>query len=131
MNLNKTIEVKFPKENFLKIKETLGRIGEKKNGKTLKRIAYIFHKKGKYYILHYKELKQLDGEKVIITEEDFETLYLIISVLLNWGLVELVDKKNKKKMTPASVPLNGAIKIIPFKEKYKWKFIQTYDIGVF
>ena len=51
------LEVTFDNEqNFLKIKETLTRIGiSSKKDNTLYQSCHILHKKGKYYIVHFKE----------------------------------------------------------------------------
>jgi hypothetical protein len=57
------VEVDLPNpENFLKVKETLtpyrGIIRQKHK---LRQSCHILHKRGKYYIVHFKELFMLDG----------------------------------------------------------------------
>ncbi len=123
------IEIKFPAENFLKIKETLTRIGEKLQGKNLKQLAYILHKQGRYYILHYKQLQILDGEDVKVTDEEIIKTDLIISVLKNWGLIDIANPEDEGFLTSPNEGLNKEIKIVPFKEKYKWNFTSPYKIG--
>ena len=66
------LEVTLQKEDdFLKIKETLTRIGvSSKKEKKLYQSCHILHKKGKYYIVHFKELFLLDGLESDISETD-------------------------------------------------------------
>ena len=56
------VEIKlFEAEDFLKIKETLTRIGvSSRKDKKLYQSCHILHKRGKYYIVHFKELFALD-----------------------------------------------------------------------
>lgn len=120
------VEVKLNKpEDFLKIKETLTRIGIPSiKDRKLYQSCHILHKKGKYYIVHFKELFHLDGKKSEMTEEDFQRRNLICSLLQEWELLELVDKsKIEDKLHIMK------IKIIPFKQKGEWEFVTKYNIG--
>ena len=50
------ITLKQP-DDFLKIRETLSRIGvASRKDKILYQSCHILHKQGKYYIVHFKEL---------------------------------------------------------------------------
>ena len=74
------IEVSLPsQDSFLKIKETLTRIGiSSRKEKKLYQSCHILHKQGRYSILHFKELFILDGKK--------DTFALLYKHLLVWVL---------------------------------------------
>lgn len=108
-------------EDFLKIVETLTRIGVLSRDNVLTQTCHILHKRGKYSILHFKELFKLDGiSKSDISDEDLERRNGIVNLLLQWGLcvcpVEITGSLKKTK-------------IIPFKEKSKYVLKQNYTIG--
>jgi hypothetical protein len=126
-NLNLLVEVRLRNpEDFLKVKETLSRIGlASKKENILYQSCHILHKQGKYYIVHFKELFLLDGKQADFTESDIGRRNKIVALLDEWDLVELVDEL---KISAPVAPLNQ-IKIIPFKEKNNWKLITKYTIG--
>lgn len=126
-NVLDMVEIKL-KENddFLKVKETLTRIGiASPKEKKLFQSCHILHKKGKYYIVHFKELFSLDGKQSTFSEDDKGRRNTIIDLLKNWDLVEVVDYE--KIQTPR-IPLNY-IKILSFSEKDNWELIPKYRIG--
>lgn len=113
-------------DDFLKIKETLTRIGvSSKNDNKLYQSCHILHKRGKYYIVHFKELFILDGLESDIDETDIGRRNTIANLLADWGLCELVDPEKSK----APVLSLKQIKIIPHKEKQNWQLIPKYHIG--
>ena len=113
-------------EDFLKVKETLTRIGvSSKNENKLFQSCHILHKKGKYYIVHFKELFALDGLPTDISENDVARRNLIAKLLDEWGLVDIVDQKK----TESPLATLNQIKIVPFKEKQSWQLIPKYNIG--
>ena len=118
------VEVILQKEDdFLKVRETLTRIGvASRKTNTLFQSCHILHKQGKYYIVHFKEL---DGKPFTFSEEDKGRRNAIANLLDEWGLVKLVDKN---KSSEPLVPITK-IKIIPFKEKDDWELIAKYNIG--
>ena len=126
-NLNQLVEVTLKNpEDFLKVKETLSRIGlASKKENTLYQSCHILHKQGKYYIVHFKELFLLDGKTADLSEGDLARRNRIINLLDEWELIEQVDLD--KTETPEA-PLNQ-IKIIPFKEKSNWNLVTKYTIG--
>lgn len=121
------VEVLLEKEDdFLKVRETLTRIGvASRKTNTLFQSCHILHKQGKYYIVHFKELFALDGKPFTFSEEDQGRRNAIANLLDEWGLVKLVDKN---KSNEPLVPITK-IKIIPFKEKNDWELIAKYNIG--
>lgn len=127
LEIKELIEVTLPDpENFLKVKETLSRIGvASKKDKTLYQSCHILHKQGKYYIVHFKQLFLLDGKQSDFTEDDRARLNSIANLLDEWELVELVDVS--KSETPIA-PLSQ-IKIISHKEKSEWNLVAKYNIG--
>jgi hypothetical protein len=121
------VEVRLPTEDsFLKIKETLTRIGiSSRKEKKLYQSCHILHKKGRYSILHFKELFILDGKHNTFTEEDQARRNTIVNLLEEWELLEIVDKEKTKE------PVAGLnqIKIISYKDKGDWELAVKYNIG--
>jgi hypothetical protein len=120
------LEVTLQKpDDFLKVRETLTRIGvSSRTEKKLWQSCHILHKKGKYYIVHFKEMFALDDLPTSINSEDTGRRNTVACLLEEWGLVKIVDKA---KITD-KVPLNK-IKILPFKEKGEWELCPKYHIG--
>jgi hypothetical protein len=121
------IEVELPtQDSFLKVKETLTRIGiSSRKEKKLYQSCHILHKQGRYSILHFKELFILDGKHNTLTEEDISRRNTIVNLLEEWELVKIVDP-SKTKDPVASL---NQIKIISFKEKNDWELTVKYNIG--
>jgi len=121
------VEVTFPeKEDFLKIRETLSRIGvASRKDKELFQSCHILHKRGKYYITHFKELFLLDGKPSNLDESDIARRNTIVSLLEQWKLVSVV---HAHQVSEPKAPLSQ-IKIIPFREKSEWKLTTKYSIG--
>ena len=113
-------------EDFLKVRETLTRIGvASRKDKTLFQSCHILHKQGKYYIVHFKELFALDGKPTNFTDEDQSRRNTITNLLAEWGLVTIVKEGST---TEQVAPLNQ-IKIISHKEKDQWELVAKYNIG--
>jgi len=121
------VEITFPeKDDFLKIRETLSRIGvASRKDKELFQSCHILHKKGKYYIVHFKELFKLDGKQTNFDESDVGRRNTIIDLLRQWNLISVVEDT---QIVEPRAPLSQ-IKVIPFKEKTEWKLTQKYSIG--
>ena len=80
-------------DDFLKVRETLTRIGvASRKEKKLFQSCHILHKKGKYYIVHFKELFALDGKHANITSNDVERRNRITKLLSDWGLIDIVQE---------------------------------------
>ena len=110
-------------DDFLKIRETLSRIGvASRKEKILYQSCHILHKQGKYYITHFKELFALDGKDTNLSENDIARRNTIGKLLGDWGLVEV--KGTLEPIAPLS-----QIKIIAFKEKNEWILETKYNIG--
>lgn len=126
-NLSQLVEVRLRSpEDFLKVKETLSRIGlASKKDNTLYQSCHILHKQGRYYIVHFKELFMLDGKPADFSESDVARRNRIALLLDEWSLVEVVDKF---KVQEPVAPINQ-IKIIPYKEKSQWNLVAKYTIG--
>ena len=113
-------------EDFLKIKETLSRIGvASKKDRTLYQSCHILHKQGKYYITHFKELFLLDGKSSDFDDNDRGRRNTIVKLLEEWGLLDVVSVD---KIVEPQATLSQ-IKIISFKEKDDWTLIPKYTIG--
>ena len=127
VDLNELIEVKLVEpDDFLKVKETLSRIGvASRKEKTLYQSCHILHKQSRYFIVHFKELFLLDGKRSDFSEEDKARRNTIANLLHEWELVDLVDEEKSK--TPTA-PLSH-IKIITHKEKPEWNLVTKYTIG--
>lgn len=113
-------------QNFLKVRETLTRIGvSSRTEKKLFQSCHILHKRGKYYIVHFKELFALDGLSSSLPDSDKARRNTIANLLEEWGLVKIVDKtKTADPLCPIS-----HMKILPFSEKKDWEMIPKYTIG--
>ena len=113
-------------EDFLKIKETLTRIGvaSRKQNK-LYQSCHILHKQNKYYIVHFKELFLLDGKPSDFSEDDKGRRNTIINLLKEWGLIKIV----KPELIEQPKSPMGQIKIISYSEKSNWELEAKYNIG--
>ena len=113
-------------DDFLKIKETLTRIGvaSKKEHNTLFQSCHILHKQGRYFIFHFKELFMLDGKPSNFTEEDVARRNTITTLLSDWGLLTIVDELKSELKTSLR-----QIKIISHKDKNEWNLESKYSIG--
>ena len=112
-------------DDFLKIRETLTRIGvASRKDKTLYQSCHILHKQGKYYIVHFKELFALDGKKSTLVANDIQRRNTIALLLQDWNLVNIVVPSNVEDKAPLS-----QIKILPYKEKNEWNLTAKYNIG--
>jgi hypothetical protein len=113
--------------DFLKIRETLTRIGiASKKDNTLYQSVHILHKKGRYFIFHFKELFALDGKKTNFSDEDKARRNTIVGLLDEWKLLTIVNPEQIKD--PITSLSN--IKIISFKEKVNWTLESKYQIGI-
>lgn len=141
------VEIRFPEveidgrrapaDNFLKVKETLTRIGapayqkNEKTGETQKTLwqsCHILYKRQKYYLVHFKEMFLLDGKvsQTQLTPEDLARRNAIALLLQEWGLIQVVDQARVQSPLPAAIE---TIKIIPYRDKANWQLRTKYDIG--
>jgi|SRR6478609_895347 hypothetical protein len=120
------IEVNLPDDqSFLKIKETLTRIGvASRKDKHLYQSCHILHKRQRYAIMHFKELFALDGKPTNFSEEDKARRNKIAALLEDWKLLSVIDKGKLEPSAPMS-----HIKVINFKEKGEWTLLPKYAVG--
>jgi hypothetical protein len=113
-------------EDFLKIKETLTRIGvASRKDRKLFQSCHILHKQGRYYIVHFKELFALDGKPSNFSEDDVARRNTIVNLLAEWELIKLVNpQKSSEPVAPFS-----QVKVITHKEKGDWELEAKYNIG--
>ena len=112
-------------DDFLKVRETLTRIGvESRKDKTLYQSCHILHKQGRYFIVHFKELFALDGKNADLTDNDLQRRNTIAKLLVDWGLVTVLNSDYFEDYAPLS-----QIKVISHKEKHEWKLETKYNIG--
>ena len=123
---NDMLEVRLNEpDDFLKIRETLTRIGvASRKDQKLYQSCHILHKQGRYFIVHFKELFLLDGKPSNLLENDIQRRNTIATLLADWGLITLVDPSSAKDIAPLR-----QIKVIPFKEKTQWELCPKYNIG--
>ena len=127
VDISNLVEVTLKQDDdFLKIRETLTRIGvASRKDKTIYQSCHILHKQGKYYIVHFKELFALDGKPSNFSEDDIARRNTIANLLAEWGLIGLVDEaKSSDPVAPLS-----QIKVLPYKEKDDWILTAKYNIG--
>ena len=114
-------------DDFLKVRETLTRIGvASRKERKIYQSCHILHKQGKYFIVHFKELFALDGKNTNLSINDIQRRNRIVQLLLDWGLVSIVEESKEKLADLA--PLNQ-IKVLSFKEKNEWRLESKYNIG--
>ena len=112
-------------DDFLKIRETLTRIGvASRKDQKLYQSCHILHKQGRYFIVHFKELFLLDGKPSNLIENDLERRNTITTLLADWGLVTILKPATVEGLAPLR-----QIKVIPFKEKSQWELCPKYNIG--
>lgn len=112
-------------DNFLKVRETLTRIGiASKKDNTLYQSCHILHKQGRYFIVHFKELFALDGKDSNITSGDIERRNAIAGLLQDWDLLKIVNTSKAEQKASLS-----QIKVVSFKEKHDWNLVAKYNIG--
>jgi hypothetical protein len=112
-------------DDFLKIRETLTRIGvASRKDQKLYQSCHILHKQGRYFIVHFKELFLLDGKPSNLIENDLERRNTIATLLADWGLVTIINPAAAKNLAPLR-----QIKVIPYKEKAQWELCPKYNIG--
>ena len=118
------VELKEP-DDFLKVRETLTRIGvASRKEKKLYQSCHILHKKGQYYIVHFKELFALDGKRANLSLNDLQRRNRIIQLLSDWGLIEVTNADTIVDAAPLS-----QIKVISYKDKGDWMLESKYNIG--
>lgn len=112
-------------DDFLKVKETLTRIGvASKKDKKLYQSCHILHKQGRYFIVHFKELFLLDGKKSNLEKNDVARRNTIATLMSDWGLLSINEAEKAKPLAPLK-----EIKILPYKEKGQWELCPKYAIG--
>jgi 2-polyprenyl-6-methoxyphenol hydroxylase-like FAD-dependent oxidoreductase len=112
-------------DDFLKVRETLTRIGvASRKEKKLYQSCHILHKKGKYYIVHFKELFALDGKRANITQNDLQRRNRIVQLLIDWGLITIVVESQIEDIAPLN-----QIKVLSYKDKGEWTLESKYNIG--
>ena len=127
LDIENLVEVLLEKEDdFLKVRETLTRMGVSSRAENkLYQSCHILHKRGKYYIVHFKELFALDGLPTDISETDIGRRNMITELLDEWGLVKVV---NRDQIQEPKVSL-AQIKIISYNDKRDWELVPKYHIG--
>lgn len=123
---SKIVEIKLnDPTDFLKIKETLTRIGVgNTKSKTLTQTCHILHRGGQYYIVHFKELFKLEGCQSDITLNDVARRNTIIGMLETWGMCRALDRM----LVANTVPMSQ-IYIVPHSEKHLWSLKTKHRLG--
>ena len=112
-------------DDFLKVRETLTRIGvASRKDNTLYQSCHILHKQGRYFIVHFKGLFALDGKSTDLSENDMQRRNTIAHLLEDWGLVQILDADICEDTAPLS-----QIKVLSFGEKTEWNLVAKYNIG--
>ena len=112
-------------DDFLKVRETLTRIGvASRKEKKIYQSCHILHKQGRYFVVHFKELFALDGKKANLTVNDVQRRNRIAQLLVDWGLVGIVDATRIQDIAPLN-----QIKVLAYKDKGDWILETKYNIG--
>ena len=119
------VSLKKP-DSFAIAVETLTRIGIPSKGNRLIQTCHILHKGGEYSILHFKELFQIDGKQSTLDLEDIQRRNRIISLLVQWGIVDVIDESQMKD----GVSSMNSVKVVSHKDKDNWVLDKKYTIGI-
>ena len=112
-------------DDFLKVRETLTRIGvASRKEKKIYQSCHILHKQGRYFLVHFKELFALDGKHANLTQNDIQRRNRIVQLLVDWGLIGIVDVVKIKDIAPLN-----QIKVLAYKDKGDWILETKYNIG--
>ncbi len=127
IDIEEMVEVRLKNpEDFLKVRETLTRIGvASRKDQTLYQSCHILHKQRRYFIVHFKELFALDGKPTNFDDDDLKRRNTIVNLLAEWGLIELVDPD----ATTDNIAPISQIKVLSHKEKDDWILQAKYSIG--
>ena len=125
-SIDDMVEVKLKEDDdFLKVKETLTRIGiASRKEKKIYQSCHILHKQGRYYIVHFKELFALDGKSANLSINDVQRRNRIITLLSDWGLITIINMDQIQDVAPLN-----QIKVLSFKDKGDWTLETKYNIG--
>ena len=113
-------------DDFLKVRETLTRMGiSSRKDKKLYQSCHILHKRGRYAIMHFKELFEMDGLESNISDEDIGRRNAISNLLEEWELLNIIEEIEEDE------PIVDVrkIKIISHKDKDDWELVPKYHIG--
>lgn len=122
------ISIKRP-DDFLIIRETLTRVGiQSTRKKELYQSAHILHKRGRYAIVHFKEMFALDGRDSTVSDDDLMRRNTIVELLESWGLCSVVESERDIINTQGKLELSK-IKIVPHEEKEDWVLTPKYHFG--
>lgn len=127
--LAQMIEIDLPDDDaFLKIKETLTRIGvSSESTKTLYPSCVILHKRGQYYISHFKQMFLLEGKTANISAIDIARLQTVAQLLVSWGMCDFARSVD---LEAAAANFNPKlVKIVPHREKHEWDIIMKFTPG--
>ncbi len=117
------VNLKEP-DDFLKVRETLTRIGVASRKEKIYQSCHILHKQGKYYIVHFKELFALDGKHTNFSLNDLQRWNRIAQLLSDLGLISIVTPEKVEDLAPLN-----QIKVLAFKDKDEWTLESKYNIG--
>lgn len=121
------IRVKL-KTEFAKICEVLTRIGiGNYKSKTLVQSSHIFHKRGEYAIMHFKEMFLFDGKPADYTEEDEARRNRIIKILEQWDMIEVLDDI-ESDFPIAAVNAVNIISRETMRDE-NWTLLKKYTLG--
>ena len=123
---NQMVEVTLNEpDDFLKVRETLTRIGvASRKEKKIYQSCHILHKQGRYFLVHFKELFALDGKHANLTINDVQRRNRIAQLLVDWGLVGIVNAESIQDVAPLN-----QIKVLSYKDKGDWILETKYNIG--
>ena len=123
---NQMVEVTLNEpDDFLKVRETLTRIGvASRKEKKIYQSCHILHKQGRYFLVHFKELFALDGKHANLTSNDVQRRNRIAQLLVDWGLVGIVNSDTIQDVAPLN-----QIKVLAYKDKGDWILETKYNNG--
>lgn len=111
---------------FRKVVETLTRMGIMNDDKkVIHQSCHILHKRGHYYIAHFKEMMMLDGRPSTFDDRDRARRNRIALLLERWGMIRIVDR-GEVESHPGHI---GMVAVLKHSDKDDWTLKAKYNIG--
>lgn len=113
-------------ENFGRVRETLQRMGiASSRERKLFPSAHILHKRGRYAILHFKEVFIMDGRTADVSEEDLARRNRIASLLQEWSLLKILHPE----LIADNLAPMSALRVLTHRERDSWVISPKHSLG--
>lgn len=111
------LEIEFIEDNYPSLKIDIQNV--------LYQSCHILHKRGRYFIVHFKELFALDGKQSSLSSMDILRRNAIAKLLAEWGMCTVVNPDMIRETESME-----NIRVLKHSEKNAWILKTKYNIGV-